>query len=52
VELVETATFEGQPATIIVTQQTATHSAEVWAVGAACSAAHPDVLDHQTLSRT
>ncbi|HSR85081.1 MAG TPA: hypothetical protein VLM11_12960 [Streptosporangiaceae bacterium] len=52
VELVETAKFEGQPATIIVTQQTATHPAEVWAVSLACSAAHPDLLDHQTLSRT
>jgi hypothetical protein len=52
VQLVETAKFDGTPATIIVTDQTATHSAEVWAVGASCSASNPDVLDHLTLSRT
>jgi hypothetical protein len=52
VQLVETAKFEGKPATIIVTAPTAGHPAEVWAVGPACSASHPDVLAHQTLSHT
>jgi anti-sigma factor ChrR (cupin superfamily) len=52
VQLVETARFNGGPATIIVTKQTAALPAEVWAVGPACSASHPDVLAHQTLSRT
>ncbi len=50
--LVETARFEGKPATIIVTAQARSLQAEVWAVGPACSAAHPDVLDHLRLSRT
>jgi anti-sigma factor ChrR (cupin superfamily) len=50
--LVETARFEGKPATIIVTAQTTTREAEVWAVGPTCSASHPDVLDHLRLSRT
>jgi hypothetical protein len=52
VQLVETAKFEGKPATIIITEQTATRAAEVWVVGPDCSASHPDVLAHQTLSRT
>jgi hypothetical protein len=52
VELVEMAKFNGHPATIIVTARTASHSAEVWAVQPSCSASHPDVLDHLTLSRT
>jgi hypothetical protein len=52
VQLVETAKFDGAPATIIVTARTATHPAQVWAVGPACSASHPDVLAHQTLTGT
>jgi|SRR5215472_15762381 len=52
VQLVETAKFEGKPATIIVTAPTAGHSAEVWAVAPDCSTSHPDVLAHQTLSHT
>jgi hypothetical protein len=52
VQLVETARFNGVPATIIVTKQTAVRPAQVWAVGPACSASHPDVLAHQTLTRT
>jgi hypothetical protein len=52
VQLLETAQFEGKPATIIVSSRTATASAEVWVVGPACSASHPDVLAHETLSHT
>jgi hypothetical protein len=50
--LVEEAKFEGKPATIIVTAQTSTQQAEVWAVGPSCTASNPDVLDHLRLSRT
>ena len=50
VQLVEIAKFNGAPATIIVTKQTATKPAQVWAVAPDCSASHPDVLAHQTLS--
>jgi anti-sigma factor ChrR (cupin superfamily) len=50
--LMEMAKFEGKPAMIIVTAQTATQEAEVWVVAPACSASHPDVLDHLRLSRT
>jgi hypothetical protein len=48
--LVETAKFDGQPATIIVTGAAAGRSAQVWAVGPDCSASHPDVRAHETLS--
>lgn len=51
-QLVETAKFDGSPATIIVTAQTAARPAEVWAVAPSCSASNPNVLDHLTLSRT
>jgi hypothetical protein len=50
--LMDQAKFDGKPATIIVTAQTAAHDSEVWAVGPSCSASHPDVLDHLTLART
>ncbi len=50
--LVDQAKYEGKPATIIVTAQSSTRSGQVWAVGPACSASHPDVLQHVTLSRT
>ena len=52
VQLVETAKFDGQPATIIVTTPSSAGPAEVWVVGAACSATNSDVLAHETLSRT
>jgi len=52
VQLVVTARFAGKPATIIITAPTASRSAEVWAVGSACSASNPDVLDHLRLSST
>jgi hypothetical protein len=51
-QLVETAKFDGSPATIIVTAQTAARPAEVWAVAPSCSASNSHVLDHLTLSRT
>lgn len=52
VRLVETAKYEGRPATIIVTAPNASGQAQVWVVGPACSASHPDVYAHQTLSGT
>jgi|SRR5580704_3659870 hypothetical protein len=52
VVLVEQAKYDGNPATIIVTAQTATSDAEVWAVGPDCTASHPHVLNHLRLSRT
>jgi hypothetical protein len=52
VQLVEVANYEGRPATIIVTAPTTTHQAQVWVVGPACSASHPDVYAHQALSGT
>jgi hypothetical protein len=52
VQLVEKAYFEGKPATIIVTAATAGHLAEVWVAGPSCTAAHPDVLDHLTLTQS
>jgi hypothetical protein len=52
VRLVETAKYEGRPATIIVTAASTTHPGQVWVVGPACSASHPDVYAHQTLSGT
>jgi hypothetical protein len=48
-ELVELARFEGKAATIIVLAAVASHPAEVLVVGASCSAAASDLLDHQLL---
>ncbi len=48
--LVEEALFEGKPATIIVAAATKLYQAEVWVVGAACSTARHDVLDHLKLA--
>jgi len=50
VQLLETANFEGKPATIIVSARTATGSAQLWVVGPDCSASHPAVLAHEVLS--
>jgi hypothetical protein len=50
--LVETAKYEGRPATIIVTAATSASQGQVWVVGQACSASHPDTIAHQTLSGT
>ncbi len=47
--LVELAKFKGSDATIIVTAASASHDAEAWVVGPACSASSRDVLDHVTL---
>jgi hypothetical protein len=46
VQLVEDASFEGKPATIIVTTAPTGSAAEVWVVGESCSASRSDVLDH------
>ena len=50
--LVEMARYDGRPAMIIVTAASANRPAQVWVVAPACSASHPDVLDHLKLSRT
>ena len=48
--LVDLASFEGRPATIIVTAPPGSASAsQVWAVGPACSSSAADVLAHQQL---
>jgi hypothetical protein len=48
--LVDLASFEGSPATIIVTAPPGSASAsQVWAVGPACSSSAADVLAHQQL---
>jgi hypothetical protein len=52
VRLVESAYFQGKPATIIITAATPGIPAEVWVAGPSCTATHPDVLDHLTLSQS
>ena len=55
--LVEHAKFENKPATILVTAPAALsgttppREAEIWALGSACSATNPDVLDHVKVAR-
>jgi len=55
--LVERAKFEGKPATILVTVpaalsgSTPPREAEIWALGSACSATNPHVLDHVKVAR-
>jgi hypothetical protein len=55
--LVERAKFENKPATILVTAPAALSGttppkeAEIWALGSACSATNPDVLDHVKVAR-
>jgi hypothetical protein len=55
--LVERANFEGKPATIIVTAPASVggtsppKEAEIWALGADCSATTSDVLDHVKVAR-
>ncbi len=48
-EWVDTAKYQGQPATIIVVAARGSVPAQVWVVGSNCSAAKSDVLDHQVL---
>jgi hypothetical protein len=55
--MVEHAKFEGKPATIIVTAPallsgiSPPKQAQIWAVGDACSATNPHVLDHVKVAR-
>lgn len=51
VQLVDIARYEGQRATIIVIARHGQVAAEVWVVGAACSATASDVLTHRPLPR-
>lgn len=50
--LVELAKFQGAPAVIIIIGTEVGLAGQVWVVGAGCTAAHPDVLDHQALQHT
>jgi hypothetical protein len=47
--LVDIASFDRKPATIIVTARKGPVAAQVWVVGAGCSSTTSDVLAHQTL---
>ena len=47
--LVDIATFDRKPATIIVTARKGPVAAQVWVVGAGCSSTTSDVLAHQAL---
>ncbi|MGH3407676.1 MAG: hypothetical protein ACRDRJ_35025, partial [Streptosporangiaceae bacterium] len=47
--LVDIATFDRKPATIIVTARKGPAAAEVWVVGAGCSSSTRDVLTHRAL---
>lgn len=48
--LVDEATYRSQRATVIVTPEANGPGGEVWVTGAGCSAAHPDVLAHTSVS--
>lgn len=48
-QLLEHATFDGTPATIIVTAAPLGHPEHIWAVGDACSSTNKDVLFQGTL---
>lgn len=50
VVLVEVARYQGSPATIIVTELSASAPGHVWVVGSACSASVSDVLQRAELS--
>ena len=50
VVLVDVAHFQGSPAAVIVTEQSASGPQQVWVVGTTCSATRSDVLDHTQLS--
>lgn len=51
VQLVDIARFDGRPATIIVTAPHGQAAAQVFVVGAACSASASDILAHRQLPR-
>lgn len=48
--LVDSATYEGQAATVIALPAADGGHADVWVVGARCSAADPDVLAHRQIA--
>jgi hypothetical protein len=48
-QLLEHATFDSEPATIIVTAAPAGHPEHIWVVGDACSSTNKDVLSQRTL---
>ncbi|GLY87890.1 anti-sigma factor family protein [Actinoallomurus iriomotensis] len=49
--LVDSATYEGRPATVIALPGKDAGQADVWVVGDRCSASSTDVLAHQSVSR-
>jgi hypothetical protein len=50
--LVDVATYQGRPATVIVTKASAASPEQVWVVGTDCSRTRSDVLTHVTLGAT
>lgn len=48
--LVDQARFQGRPATIIVQAAATGRPQQVWVVGPACSAGHPDLIAHTELT--
>jgi hypothetical protein len=49
--LVDAATYEGRPATVIALPGTDAGHADVWVVGGRCSGSDTDVLAHQSVTR-
>jgi anti-sigma factor RsiW len=49
--LVDSATYDGAPATIIALPGDDAHRADVWIVGPACSLADPDLISHILIPR-
>jgi hypothetical protein len=49
--LVDTATFDGGPATVIAAKATGTDRWDVWVVGPQCSAQDPQVRKHTAITR-
>jgi hypothetical protein len=48
---VDSATYEGRPATVIALQAGDAHHVDVWVVGSACSAAGIDLITHRQVAR-
>jgi hypothetical protein len=49
--LVDSATYEGQPATVIALPGVDAGHADVWVVGGKCSGSDPDMLAHRPVAR-
>jgi hypothetical protein len=49
--LVDSATYEGRPATVIALPGAGAGRADVWVVGARCSGSDPDTLAHRPVAR-